>query len=81
MVGLLGHLPLEQGMDMAALCQQHHPEGIPVQPGQGVKRRCLIGCAVIALNIVGQSSGVSGLGRVDQHARGLIHRQKIGILK
>ena len=65
---------------MGILRQQHHPEGVPIQPGHGVKGAALTGLLVIPRHEIGQRPLIFRPGWVDQHPRGLVHRQEPVIL-
>ena len=67
-------------MAVGGLRDQHHAEGVPVQPRHGMKGAFLPGPLVIAHHRVGQRPGVPAAGGVDEDPRSLVHRQNVFIL-
>ena len=67
-------------VDMGVLRQQHHAEGIPIQPCHGMERGILTGLLIITQHKIGQCAVILRPGRVDQHTGRLIHRQNMVIL-
>ena len=70
---------VKQTVDMGIFRQQHHPIGIPVQPGKGMKGAFLPGLLIITQHKICQGPREPGAGGMDQHSRRLIHRQNMFI--
>ena len=80
MVGLFNLRQLEKAVDMGIFRQQDDAEGIPIQPGQRMECRLLAGFPVVSSHEIGQGTVKTAPGRMNEHSRGLIHRQQVFIL-
>ena len=65
---------------MGIFRQQHDAEGVPIQPGHGVKGAALPGFLVISGDIICQRPRIFRPGGVNQHPGRLLHRQNSVIL-
>ena len=71
---------LEKRMKMGVFCQQDDAEGVPVQPGHGMKGGFLTAAAVVTGHEIGKGSLIRRPGGMNQHTGGLIHHQNALVL-
>lgn len=71
---------LQQGVNVSIFGNQHHPEGVPIQPGQGMKGGALAGLLIISGNEIGQCPFVFCPGGMNEHSAGFVHSQQPFIL-
>ena len=75
MVGLLRDAILQKAVNMGVFRQQHDAEGIPIQPGHGMKGAVLPGFLIVSGNKIRQRPRILRPGGMNQHPGRLVHRQ------